>query len=184
MTQRLTALERAAAPEGSREVLDRVEKTLGMIPNLHKTLAHAPAALRAYFAQMQALAAGVLEPRLREQIAVATAGTNGCAYCASAHTAIGKALKVPEAELRRNLSCGSETPRVEAALKFVRRLLDRRGAADDADLAAIRAAGFSDAEIVEIAAHVGMNWFTNMFNLLAKTEIDFPVVALDATAAA
>lgn len=149
-----------------------------MVPNLHRTLAHAPAALRGYVETAKSLAGGRLEPSLREQLAVATAGLNHCDYCAAAHSALGKAAGVEEAELAKNLSGESSDPRVTAALDFVRALIDQRGAVSDAELQAVRDAGFDDAEIVEIVAHVGMNSFTNMFNRLARTEIDFPVVAL------
>ncbi len=182
MNPRLPALDDAAAPADARPVLDQVRRALGTVPNLHRTLAVAPAALKAYAAQAGALSGGRLDPALREQVAVATAGRNECAYCASAHTMLGKGAGVDEEELARNLSCSSADPRTAAALAFVRTLLDTRGDVPDESLRTLRDAGFGDEEIVEIAAHVGMNWFTNVFNRLARTEIDFPVVELAARA--
>lgn len=177
---RIAPLSDDQVPAAARPVLERTRSAVGRVPNLHRTLAHAPAALRAYHETASALAGGVLAPRLREQIAVAAAATNGCAYCASAHTAIGKGLGLEAAELSRNLTGTSSDPRAAAALDFVRALIDTRGAVDDEQLAAVRDAGFSDAEIVEIVAHVGLNAFTNTFNVLARTEIDFPRVELGA----
>jgi len=160
--------------------LSQVEKTLGMVPNLHWTLARAPAALKAYVDMAGALSQGVLDGKLREQIALATAGRNGCDYCASAHTALGQGQSIDAAELGRNLSGASDDARTQAALSFVGALLEHHGRVRDADLEAVRGAGFTDAEIIEIVAHVGLNTFTNTFNNLARPEIDFPVVELAA----
>jgi len=164
----------AALP--ARQLLGSVEKQLGTVPNLFKTLAHSPAALRAYLGQTEALAGGVLDRKLRERIAIATAGANGCDYCASAHTLLGKRAGLAGAELERNLRGGSGDARAQAALDFAVAIVERRGRIDDASLDRVRDAGFSEAEIVEIIAHVGMNLFTNYFNHIAETEIDFPLV--------
>jgi len=179
MKPRILALADGQAPSDARAVLAQVQKAVGMVPNLHRTLAHAPAALRAYVSMAGALGGGVLPPALREQIAVATAATNGCSYCASAHTALGQLAGVDAEELSSNLRGEASDPRTAAALAFAKRLVEARGAVTDADLRAVREAGFSDAEVVEIIAHVGLNTFTNIFNVAARTEIDFPVVDLE-----
>ena len=178
MLPRIKALSNDEAHSSSTRILRAVENALGVVPNLHRTLAHAPAALGASTSMARALADGVLDPKLRESVALATAGRNQCGYCASAHSAIGKACGLEEEEIFRNLSSDSGDSRSAAMLQFVSALIDSKGAVSDAELAAIREAGFSDQEIVEITTHVGMNLFTNMFNFLARTEIDFPVVSL------
>jgi len=159
-----------------RELLGAVEQQLGVVPNLFKLLAHSPAALRAYVGQTEALAGGVLDRKLREQIAIATAGANQCDYCASAHTLLGKRAGLADAELEQNLLGTSSDPRAQAALAFARAIVEQRGRVDDADLERVRDAGFGNAEIVEIIAHVGMNLFTNYFNNAAETDIDFPLI--------
>lgn len=178
MEPRISPLDEARAPEAARPILQETRKAIGRVPNLHRALAHAPAALQAYVETARALASGALSPRLREQIAVATAGLNGCVYCASAHTALGKMAGLSEDELDRNLRSESGDPRAGAALAFVRALVEKRGAVSDAEWRAVREAGFEDAEIVEIIAHVGMSSFTNMFNVVARTPVDFPEVEL------
>lgn len=182
MEPRILPLTDTLAPAAARAILDQTKQAIGMVPNLHRTLAHSPAALRAYFETAKALGAGVLSPRLREHLAVAVAGQNGCAYCASAHTAIGKSVGIDAGELTCNLTGASGDVKVAAALDFAGALLETRGDVSDDQLAALRAAGYSDAEVVELVAHVGMNFFTNIFNRLARTSIDFPVVELSAAA--
>lgn len=178
MQPRIAALTNDQAPANSRTQLEQVGKALGMVPNLHRSLAHSPSALRAYMESTRALAGGRLSAALRERIAVATAATNGCGYCASAHTALGKGVGLDEDELRRNQAARSSDEKSAAALAFARDLIESRGAVSDARFEALRAAGFDDSEIVEIVAHVAHNAFTNLFNVFNRTEIDFPVVQL------
>lgn len=178
MTHRIAPLSEDDAPVGARETLRRTREAIGMVPNLHRTLAHAPAALSAYVAMNQALAGGVLSPALRERLAVSIAARNGCQYCASAHTLLGKGAGLDADELAANLRGESRDARAQAGLRFAHGVLESRGAVSDADLAAVREAGYSEPEIVEIVAHVALNNFTNTFNVLARTEIDFPVVEL------
>ena len=166
-------------PSGkAAELLGDVKKALGATPNIFTTLANSPAALSGYLAFNGALAGGALGKKLSEQIAMAIAGFNGCNYCASAHTFIGEKLGVSKAELAANGRGQAEDPRTQAAINFALALLEKRGRASDEDLAAVREAGFSDEEIIEILAHVALNVLTNYFNETVQTSIDFPKVDL------
>ncbi len=178
MTPRIPVAPDATLDAGTKTLLDQVGRALGMVPNLHRTLAHAPAALRAYHDASRHLAGGSLTPQLREQLALATAGQNRCGYCASAHTLLGRGAGIADAELARNLRGEAGTPSSAAALRFVKELLQHRGRVDDAALQRMREAGFSDAAILEVVAHVALNVFTNFVNNVADTAVDFPVVAI------
>ena len=178
MMPRIQTLARDATTEPTRKILDGVEKALGMVPNLHLTLAHAPAALAGYALLADALGRGRLDPRLRERIAVATAARNGCGYCASAHHLLGKNAGLSPEELDRNLVGESGDARAAAALELVSSLVENRGRVDEALVLRARDAGFDDGELLEIVAHVGMNTLTNLLNNFAGTEIDFPEVPL------
>jgi AhpD family alkylhydroperoxidase len=114
--------------------------------------------------------------QLREQIAVTLAGANQCDYCASAHTFLGKKAGISEIELADNLAGGSQDGKTATALRFARAVAENRGQIGDEELQRVRDAGFSEAEIVEIIAHVCMNLLTNIFNNIADTEVDFPRV--------
>lgn len=168
-------------PEGkAKELLDGVKHMMGSTPNIFTTFANAPAALEAYLGMVKALGNGALDAKLREQLAVTVAGYNGCNYCASAHVFLGGKAGVEREELTANSKGQSADGKTQTAINFARALLEQRGNIDDHTLAAVRSAGFSEEEIVEILAHVAMNTFTNFFNNAAKTEIDFPVFDLDA----
>jgi len=176
--QRITAVTH---PERkAKEILDTVCKAMGATPNIFTTFANAPAALEAYVNFMSALSHGALDPKLREQLAVTVAGFNGCNYCASAHVFLGAKAGVDKAELLANINGKSSDSKIQAAIDFARALMEQRGKVSDADLEAVRVAGFNDEEVVEILAHVALNTFTNYFNETALTEIDFPVVNINA----
>ena len=169
------------SPE-AQKMLEGVQAKLGMVPNIFKTFAHSPAVLESYLNFSGALAKSKLSAAVREQIALAVAGANNCDYCASAHTAIGKMQKLDSAEMTRNLSAQSADAKVQAALTFARQIVDTRGNVNDADVAAVRNAGYSDGEIAEIVAVTSLNLFTNYFNHVMGTENDFPFVSASGAA--
>ncbi|NJM25941.1 MAG: peroxidase-related enzyme [Bacteroidia bacterium] len=176
---RLTALNPDQASGKAHDLFNAINKKLGMVPNMMRTMGNSPAVLEAYLNFGDALGRGTLGNRLGELIAVAVAEANQCQYCASAHTFIGKNLvKVNEETI---LAARTQQPidmRTDAALKFARVLVEKRGRVSDADVAEVRDAGFSEGEVGEIVAHVALNTFTNYFNNTAGTIVDFPVVEL------
>ncbi len=174
--QRIKAVTQAEGK--AKELLDGVKKTMGSTPNIFTTFANAPAALEAYLSFNTALSGGVLDKKLREQLAVTVAGFNGCNYCSSAHIFLGGKAGVVRAELAANSKGHSSDSKTQAAINFARALMEKRGKVNDHDMEDVRAAGFSDEEIVEILSHVALNTFTNYFNETALTAIDFPVVDL------
>lgn len=166
----------------ARALLDAVHTTLGIVPNMVKAMARSPAVLEAYLNFNGALSGGRLNSKLREQLALVSAAVNGCAYCASAHTAIGRLVGLDQESILAARLGRAADAKSEAALLFARRIIVSRGQIRNADLDSVRAAGFDDGEIVEIIAHVAVNTFTNYFNHIAGTEIDFPAVCLAQTA--
>lgn len=167
-----------AAPAKSQPLLEGVRKLLGSVPNLFRITSNSPAALEGYLGLNGALAKGSLNPQTRERIALAVAEINGCDYCLSAHTYLGKNLaKLDDAEIAANRNGGSSDPLADVAVRFAVRLVRERGHVSDADVAAVRNAGYSEAEIVEIVAHVALNTLTNYLNEALDTPIDFPAVS-------
>jgi len=168
----------ADAPAASRPLLDEVNKQLGVVPNLFRLVALSPAALEAYLGLIRSLARGALPAPTRERIALAVAEFNGCSYCLSAHTYLGRhQAKLDEAEIAANRRGTSNDRRADAAVRFAVQVLRQRGHVSDRDLAAVKAAGYDDAQVVEIVMHVALNVWTNYLNEVAQTDVDFPVVA-------
>lgn len=173
---RITVPARESAPEASKPMLDAVEKQLGVVPNLFRLVSLSPAALQGFLGMNGALAK-TLDLKTRERIALAVAQINGCNYCLSAHTYLGLNLaKIDAAEITLNRRGTSSDAKANAAVTFAAKVTQARGNVSDADVQAVKAAGFTDAQIVEIVAIVAENVFTNFINIVAETDIDFPVV--------
>jgi uncharacterized peroxidase-related enzyme len=144
-----------------------------------KTLGNSPAALGGYLGLSAALGKGGLGAKTGERIALAIAEFNSCGYCLAAHTYLGKNLaKLDDAEIAANRNGTSHDEKADAAVRFAVNVAQERGHVADAAVQAVKAAGFSDAEVVEIVLHVALNTLTNYVNSVAQTEIDFPAVEL------
>ena len=179
MPRIITPSSIAAAPAATQPMLQSVEKQLGVVPNLFRMVANSPAALEGYLGMSGALAKGRLPAPTRERIALAVAEINGCSYCLSAHTYLGKNLaRLDDAEMLANRHGGSTDPNAAAAVRFAAKVAQSRGHVSDEDLSAVRLAGYDDGQIVEIVQHVALNVWTNYINEVAQTEIDFPVVSV------
>jgi uncharacterized peroxidase-related enzyme len=124
-----------------------------------------------------ALAEGALPAATRERIALAVAEINGCSYCLSAHTYLGKHVaKLDDAEMTANRNGSSNDPKADAAVRFAAKVTTQRGHVSSDDVLSVQAAGYTDAQVIEIVQHVALNTWTNYINEVAITEIDFPVV--------
>lgn len=166
------------SPAASQPLLQAVKKQLGVVPNLFRLVGNSPAALEGYLGLNGALARGALEAPTRERIALAVAEVNGCDYCLSAHSYLGKNLaKLSDAEIAANRNGHSADAKADAAVGFAVKIVNARGHVSDADIEAVRSAGYDDAEVIEIILHVALNTLTNYVNEVAKTAIDFPAVA-------
>lgn len=174
-------------PGAAADVINTVKLKLGGVPNIFATMAQSPAVLQAYLAFGAALEETSLSATVREQIALTVAGLNACDYCASAHAFIAKSLGIDRAEVAHNLSGRATDPKTDAILQFAGDLVRNRAIlADNGNaLKQLRNVGVGDGQIVEVIAVVAINIFTNYFNHVAGTAIDFPHVnsAIDRSAA-
>jgi uncharacterized peroxidase-related enzyme len=176
MNYRIAPVDPSQATGQAKELLAAVQAKLGVTPNLMKTLAHSPAALEGYLSLNAALAKGQLSAKVREQLALEVAQQNGCEYCLAAHSLLGKNAGLKPEQIIAARKGQSEDGRAE--LELAGQVLGARGNLTDQQLATARAAGISDGEIAEVVAHVALNVLTNYFNVLARTEVDFPPVSL------
>ena len=179
---RMSPVDRAATNARVRKSFEAIEKQLGVVPNMMRTMAQSPSVLDAYLSFGATLRGGFLPAAVQEQIALAVADANACDYCLSAHSVLGHNAGLSTEDIVASRDARAADARTEAALQFARAILERRGAVTDRELARVRAAGFGDGEITEIIAHVGLNVFTNYFNRAVHTEIDFPHVSADQVA--
>lgn len=175
---RIPLIAAADTTADRKALLDTIHQAFGATPNMFRAVANSPAALQSMWGSFGALGGGVLGAQLGEQIAVAVADRNACEYCLAAHTALGRKAGVSPEALSAAQRGESVDPKTAAALRFALKLVNDRGQVSDADVQAVRVAGFSDEAIVEILAHVALNLFTNYVNVAFAVPVDFPAVKL------
>lgn len=181
---RIDTITQSTANEEQRALLHAIAEKLGMVPNFLAILAQSPDALKGFLGLHHIAEAGALDAQTRERIALTVAQGNACEYCLSAHSAIGRKAGLSVQEIEANRSGTSEDAKAAAAVTFARAVNDHLGEITDDELQAARDAGYSDAEIVEIITHVGMNILTNLIGKVTQVDIDFPKVSLDQRSAA
>lgn len=172
---RLQPMTTEDADAATKELLDAVKKKMGSVPNIIATMANSPAVAKAYLAFSQSLSTGSVSARLREQIALSVGESNSCGYCVAAHTALGKRAGLSEDETLAARRGEPANKMERAALEFAQTIVRERGFVSDDDVIRVRDAGYNDGEVAEIVANVALNVFTNYFNHVAETEVDFPV---------
>ena len=173
---RITQLDPVSATGKTKQLFDGVQAKLGIVPNLFRVFGNSPAALEGYLNFSGSLAGGVLNAKVREQIALAVAEINDCTYCRSAHTYIGGKVGLSEKEMVDARKVSATDERTAAILNLARSVVVQRGLLSEAEFKAARAAKLTDAEIVETTANVALNILTNYLNHVAQTVVDFPEV--------
>ena len=175
---RITVVERDHADQEQAQLLDAIQAQLGMVPNFLKVFANSPAALKAFLGLHEIASSGDLDAQTRERIALALAQQNTCEYCVSAHTAIGRKAGLSNSEIEANRVGTSLDAKAASAVRFAKSLAEHKGEVTNIELLEIRNAGYSEAEIVEIITHVGLNLLANIIGKASRVEIDFPKVDL------
>lgn len=179
---RINVVDPKTATGEVKELLDGVQQQLGSVPNFIRALANSPKALSAFLGLYGPLGGAAVDKATQERIALVVAEENGCRYCVSAHTAIGRRTGLSHEEILLNRQGASSNARAAAAVAFAKALNEHRGEVNTREFEAVRAAGFSDGEIVEIITVVALNVFTNLLGKSTLINIDFPEVALLASA--
>lgn len=175
---RIAIIDHATANDEQKALLDAIQGQLGMVPNFLKIFANSPVALRAFLGLHGVANGGSLDAQTRERIALAVAQQNACDYCVSAHTAIGRKSGLSGDEMDAARHGTSADAQAAVAVKFANSVMDKKGEVSAIELAEMRSAGYSDADIVEVITHVGMNFLTNLIGKVSKVDIDFPKVEL------
>ncbi len=168
-----------AASGATAEVYAQIKKAAGSVPNTFAAIgAYRPDALKAILLADNLLASGTLSRRDQETIKLVISGVAGCDYCVAAHSLLGKLAGLKPDELK-NVRDGkpSGDARRDALIRFVRVLAESSGTVTAEEFAAIKAAGYSDAQLVDISLAFATTVFTNVFNRINDTAIDFPAVA-------
>jgi len=176
MMTRTAALTPDQVPAASKPTLDAISKGIGFTPNMMATFAASPIAFNAWAALLGSLSKA-LDVRTRDSIGLAVSEVNGCDYCLTVHSFTAEHMaKLPAEDIILARKGHANDPKRDAAVQFARRVIETRGKVGDADLQAVRDAGYTEANIMEIVALVAMYSLTNFFNNVFDPEKDFPAV--------
>lgn len=171
---RLNIVTPAQASGPTRALYDAITSAIGMVPNIYQGLGNSPAALEGALHTDGLLKKGQLSGAEIETIKLAVSQAYGCDYCLAAHTLLGKKAGLSEADTLAVRRGNVQQPRLAALVKFVNAAIRPEARIADADLAAIRGAGYNDAQIAEIVQTIAQTVFTNLFNRVHRTAVDFP----------
>jgi uncharacterized peroxidase-related enzyme len=160
----------------ARALLEATREQLGRVPNLYRAMANSPKALAGYLAFRGALQAGGLEREMCERIALLVAEINGCDYCVAAHSFRAQKIGMSLSDIADSRRAASESPKVRAALAFVKELLEARGLVAPETRLVLLQHGWSEGDVGEIVAHVALNVFSNYFKQISEPALDFPPV--------
>ncbi|HRO57952.1 MAG TPA: carboxymuconolactone decarboxylase family protein [Burkholderiaceae bacterium] len=171
---RLTLHTVDTSPAESRPFVERALANNGFLPNLIGILANSPLALETYMTVSGITARGSLNLAEREVVQITAARIHGCEFCVAGHTAtaLKKAKLDPGAvvALQQGEDTGHE--RLDAVRRFAEAVIASRGAVSDAELKAFRAAGFDEAQTLEVVLGVSLATLCNFANTLAQSPVN------------
>ncbi|MBN3788001.1 carboxymuconolactone decarboxylase family protein [Burkholderia sp. Ac-20353] len=162
------------APAASQPFLEKSLRANGFLPNLVRSLANAPVALETYLTVAEINSRAGLTFAEREAVQITAAAVHGCGFCVAGHTAA--ALK--KANIDRDdvdaLRHGAPPPdtRLAAVAEFTRAVIATRGAVTDDALDAFIAAGFNEANALEVVLGVSLATLCNFANNLSRNELN------------
>jgi uncharacterized peroxidase-related enzyme len=170
------ALESATG--ATAEVYAQIKKAAGSVPNTFAAIgAHGPAALKAILQADGVLANGSLSRQEQETIKLVISEAVGCDYCVAAHSLLGK-MSGLKPDVLKQIRAGEATgdDKRDALIHFVRLLAKTTGTISEGEFRAIKNAGYTDEQLVDISLAMAVTVFTNVFNRINDTTVDFPRV--------
>jgi uncharacterized peroxidase-related enzyme len=158
----------------SQEMFDQIQKKIGSVPNLYATLGCSPTALQTVLQAQPALEQSSFTAKEAQAIYLATSQENGCSYCLSAHTMVGKLSGLTQEETIAIRRGDVTDAKLRAVSDLARELVRNRGRVTDEVVDAFFAAGFSNKQFVDLVALVGAKTISNYLHNAADFPTDFP----------
>ncbi len=170
----LKPLTREQANPAVQPIFDVLKSKVGMVPNLYATIANSPNTLPAYLAFDEALSKGVFSAKERQAIFLVVSQVNGCHYCQSAHTALGKMNGFTEEETIQLRTATIADKKLNALTTLAAEITRSHGKPSQKALDAFQAADYGNDALVELVAHIGYKTVANYLHNIAHFPIDFP----------
>lgn len=174
MTQFTVPTKETAAP-ASAAIFTNLEKGLGFVPNLYAYIGHSPNALANYLSFQQAQAKGVFKAKEREAINLVVSQINGCRYCQSAHTALGKMNGFSDEQILSLRAGHSDDARLNAIVTLAADIARTHGHPSAENLDAFFGQGFTEAGLVDLVSMIADKILSNYLHNITNIPIDFPL---------
>jgi len=173
-TRIFTIPTKAEVSETNQSLFDNLQKGLGFVPNLYAYFAKSETALGDYLTLQNRKSS--LRAKEREVINLVTSQINGCRYCQSAHTVIGKMNGFTDEQiLEIRKGAASFDSKLDALAKFTASVVTNRGKATEESKNNFFNAGYTEANLIDVVIVVGDKIISNYIHNLTEFEIDFPV---------
>ncbi len=169
-----TVPARAEVSANNQAIFDNLKKALGFVPNLYAYYAKNETALGDYLTLQNRKS--TLNGKEREVVNLVTSQINGCRYCQSAHTVLGKMNGFTDEQvLEIRKGTASFDAKLNALAKFTASVVENRGKATDESKEAFFEAGYTEANLIDVVIVVGDKTISNYIHNLTHLEIDFPI---------
>jgi uncharacterized peroxidase-related enzyme len=173
MINGFTLHDTATAPAASTGILDGVQKSWGLVPNLHRVLAESPAALEAYAALWGIAEKTGFTPQERNLVYIAIIYENECTYCMAGHTNLSRVAKVePEVISAVREGRPIADSKLEALREFAAKVTRNRGVVSEADVSAFKKVGYDNRAMLDVLVLAATKLISNYTNHLAQTPLD------------
>ncbi|WP_028223191.1 carboxymuconolactone decarboxylase family protein [Paraburkholderia oxyphila] len=175
---RLSTIKPEDATGAVAEVFGAIKKAVGRVPNGYAVIgSHSDDALSAALAFDAAVSRSTLDKADAETIKLVVSQAAGCNYCLAAHKFIGKMSGLTP-QTMKEITSGSSTgdAKRDALVQYVETLISTRGEVATATIDAIRQAGYTERQLIEINLAIASITFSNLVNRVNDTTIDFPAV--------
>lgn len=171
---RLKVIKPEDATGDVKELFNAAEKKMGKIPNIFRGMGNSAAALKVYLQASEALSQGELSPQDREAVYLAVSQNNDCNYCLSAHTVVAKGAGLSDEEILAIRRFAPLREPQKVLVQFVGRVMKTKGFVEDREIEEVKEAGYTDGQICEAIAYIGLATYSNLFNHVFGAELDFP----------
>jgi len=160
--------------ENNKVIFDTLKQKIGMVPNLYATIAYSEHGLGNYLAFQNGKSS--LSAKEREAINLVVSQVNGCIYCQSAHTLIGKMNGfTDEQAIEIRKGGASFNPKLDALVKLAKNITETKGKADSAVVDNFFAAGYNEGNLVDAIIIIGDKVIMNYLHNLTEVPVDFPL---------
>ena len=171
---RLNVVTPEQATGQTKDLYNAIQRAVGAIPNIYQGVGNSAAALEGVLHIGAVLGKGQLSAAEIEAIKLAVSETYGCTYCLAAHTLLGKKAGLTDEQALSIRRGTPQQPKLAALVKFVNATIQPKARVSDEELRAVKATGYNDAQITEALLTVAQTVFTNLFNRVHQTPLDFP----------